>query len=218
MNSEERPSDEAPTRVATTQLLAVAGDLLARYGPSALTARRIAKAAGTSTMVIYSRFGATGALHAALRSDGFAHLGMLTASATAGIDDPVMALASASVAYLDFGVAQPHRYRFLFVEPARGDEPGRAAFTSLRALIDGCVAAGRFHPDDPDEQKIVTIWAAQVWALQHGVTSLVLTGTVPAEAAHHVLVDGLTRLCIGYGDDPGRARHSTALRAAGDEF
>lgn len=38
-------------------LLKAAGDLLAAEGPGALTVRRIAHAAGVSTMNVYSRFG-----------------------------------------------------------------------------------------------------------------------------------------------------------------
>lgn len=207
-------SADEPVRVDAAHLVAVAADLLAEHGPAALTARRIADAAGTSTMAIYSRFGGTGALHAALRADGFARLASLTDAATTEVDDPVTALAAASLAYLDFGVAQPHRYRFMFVEPAPGDEPGRTAFAALRSSIEKCLAAGRFrpHPEhaDSDAADPPTIWAAQLWAITHGVTSLVLTGTVPAAAARHVLCDGLTRLYIGYGDDAERAARSVA--------
>lgn len=204
------------TRVDAATLLSAADRLLSAQGPSALTARKIADAAGTSTMAIYSRFGATAALHRSLRRDGFGRLANLTAAA-ARSGDPVTALAAASSAYLDFGVAEPHLYRFMFVDadPAAsdathaepGDAAGREAFGTLRDLLRTCISAERFTAVNDD---LVTIWAAQVWALQHGTTTLALTGTVSPELAHEVLVDGLLRLCIGYGDDATRAETSIA--------
>ncbi|GAA1480172.1 TetR/AcrR family transcriptional regulator [Gordonia sinesedis] len=214
--TQRRHASDKTTRVDAATLLSAADRLLSAHGPSALTARKIADAAGTSTMAIYSRFGATAGLHRSLRRDGFGRLANLTTVA-ARSDDPVAALAAASSAYLDFGVAEPHLYRFMFVDadPAASDETrvepgdvaGREAFATVRNLLRACIAAERFAAVDDD---LVTIWAAQVWALQHGTTTLALTGTVAPDLAHDVLEDGLLRLCIGYGDDATRAEASIA--------
>ena len=56
-------------------LLAAAHDLLASEGPTALTVRRIAGAAGVSTMNVYSRFGGKDGVLDELFVDGFRRLG-----------------------------------------------------------------------------------------------------------------------------------------------
>src|SRR5215213_5805048 len=55
-------------------LLAAAHDLLAREGAAALTVRRIAAAAGVSTMNVYSRFGGKDGVLDALLIEGFEKL------------------------------------------------------------------------------------------------------------------------------------------------
>lgn len=55
-------------------LLDLAAQLLAAEGPSALTMRRIATAAGCSTTVLYRHFGAKDGIAEALYQEGFARL------------------------------------------------------------------------------------------------------------------------------------------------
>ena len=64
----------APTTTREA-LLAAAHDLLATEGPAALTVRRIAAAAGMSTMNVYSRFGGKDGVLDELFIDGFRRLG-----------------------------------------------------------------------------------------------------------------------------------------------
>ncbi|MEV0759025.1 TetR/AcrR family transcriptional regulator [Nocardia sp. NPDC050435] len=212
----EQDQVSAAARVTAGELLSAAATILEQEGSQALTVRRIARAAGTSTMAIYSRFGATGALHGELRARGFARLATATSAAARATADPVAALAAAAFAYLDFGVAEPRLYRFMFVDPppvgpGPGDGPGRAAFEAITDLVAACVDSARFQPEDPAR---VTMWAAELWAMQHGVTTLALTATVPPELARHVLADALLRLCVGFGDDPARVRGSLAAAGA----
>ena len=79
-------------------LLAAAHDLLATEGPAALTVRRIAAAAGVSTMNVYSRFGGKDGVLDELFVDGFRRLAdeMVDAPTT---DDPLADLGSAARAY-----------------------------------------------------------------------------------------------------------------------
>ncbi|MGZ4674264.1 MAG: TetR/AcrR family transcriptional regulator, partial [Ilumatobacteraceae bacterium] len=55
-------------------LLKAASDLLATEGPAALTVRRIATAAGVSTMNVYSRFGGKDGVVEHLFVEGFHRL------------------------------------------------------------------------------------------------------------------------------------------------
>ena len=55
-------------------ILRAASDLLATEGPGALSVRRIATAAGCSTMGLYSRFGGKDGVVDELFAEGFEHL------------------------------------------------------------------------------------------------------------------------------------------------
>ena len=57
-----------------TAILRAASDLLAAEGPGALSVRRIAAAAGCSTMGLYSRFGGKDGVVDELFAEGFEHL------------------------------------------------------------------------------------------------------------------------------------------------
>ncbi len=82
------PAPMAPLDPVGSTLLKAAGDLLAAEGPGALTVRRIANAAGVSTMNVYSRFGGKDGVVEHLFVEGFTRLGdgMRAVVAT---DDPI---------------------------------------------------------------------------------------------------------------------------------
>ena len=71
---ERRPLAPRPGRDTREALLAAAHDLLATEGAGALTVRRIAAAAGMSTMNVYSRFGGKDGVLDELFVDGFRRL------------------------------------------------------------------------------------------------------------------------------------------------
>ena len=74
-------------------LLTAAHDLLASDGPTALTVRRIAGAAGVSTMNVYSRFGGKDGVLDELFAEGFRRLGERMEE-TPSTDDSVADLGS----------------------------------------------------------------------------------------------------------------------------
>jgi AcrR family transcriptional regulator len=192
-------------------MLAGAARLLAAEGPSALTTRRLAAEAGTSTMAVYTRFGSLLDVHRAVRADGFARLEALLA-ALPDTDDPVSDLVAAALAYLDFAVAEPHLYRTMTIDrppPKENDtdpDPGEQVFTMLTGHVRRCLDAGRFR-GSPD---LATVWSAQLWTMQHGMATLALADTISPGQIRFVLQDMAERLCVGYGDDPARARRSVA--------
>ena len=106
----ERPMAQAPaaprsragkpdeTREA---LLAAAHDLLATEGPAALTVRRIAAAAGVSTMNVYSRFGGKDGVLDELFIHGFQRMSDEMADAPTS-DDPIEDLMACGRAYRAF--------------------------------------------------------------------------------------------------------------------
>ena len=91
-------------------LLSAAGKLIATDGIEALTVRRIAAEAGSSTMGVYSRFGGKEGVVDALLREGFEALrDALTARPLT--DDPFEDMVAGCAAYRDFARANPTRWR-----------------------------------------------------------------------------------------------------------
>ena len=189
-------------------LIEAAARILAEEGPAALTSRRLATEIGTSTMTVFSRFESMSELHQAVREEGFTRLGDRL-DAVVATDDPVADLVAAGSVFFAEGVASPHLYRAMFLDPPpRDDDLGAGIFDRIVALVRRCVAAGRF----PAAQKsLIPAWAAQLWSMRHGMVVMTVTGLLPVEQARFVLDDMTYRLLVGYGDDPTHARRSIKL-------
>lgn len=159
------------TRIADERrrIVAAAAALLADEGPAALTTRRIADAAGVTTMALYSRFGGKEQIVAELYADGFAALRDRTEGVPPG--EPRARLLAACQEYRRFAIEQPWRYAVMFervvgeFQPA-GEVRGRAwpALEALRELVAGVTG------------ESVAARAHALWALCHGIVSLELTG------------------------------------------
>jgi AcrR family transcriptional regulator len=154
------------------KLLAAAHDLLATEGPAALTVRRIAAAAGMSTMNVYSRFGGKDGVLDELFIDGFRRMGEEMADAPTS-DDPVADLLDCGRAYRQFARRNPTYYSLMFDRVVPDFEPSERA---VQAALDGlgrvvarverAMAAGKVRKGDPFEI------AAALWACDHGLASL----------------------------------------------
>ncbi len=188
------------------RILAAATDVLAAEGPRALSTRRLAAEAGTSTMAVYTYFGGMDELRRELRRDGFAQL-CAALDALPATDDPVADLAAAVGTYVALGAAHPARYRALLVDlpPEHDEGAGAGVHERFAALIDRCAGAGRLPHHEPG---LTAMWAAQVWLAAHGVVHLTQSRLLPAEPVGHLLADMLQRLLVGFGDRPERARAS----------
>ena len=91
-------------------------------GPGELTVRRIAEAAGSSTMGVYSRFGGrTGVLDALYRR-GFDLL-EATLAAVPEADDPRRRIVDIAIAYREFALANPLLYALMFERPLPDFDP-----------------------------------------------------------------------------------------------
>ena len=188
------------------KLFSVAAEMLASDGPRALTTRRLAAGAGTSTMSVYTHFGSMDQLRRELRRDGFDRL-CAALDAVPVTRDPVADLAAAVLTYVTAGVEDPAVYRSLFVDapPEGDDDAGTGVYDRLRGLVDRCVDAGRFDDADP---TLASTWAAETWLAGHGAVNLTHAGLLPAEPIRFLVTDMLYRLVIGFGDRPDSARAS----------
>ncbi|MEV5966570.1 TetR/AcrR family transcriptional regulator [Kribbella sp. NPDC051952] len=186
-------------------LIEAAAKVLAEEGVAALTTRRLARETERSTMAVYTHLGGMEEVQRAVREEGFLRLAADIERA-GQTSDPVADLIAASTAYVRFGLANPHLYRAMVVDrPVEQDDAGVGAFEEIVTGLRRCIDDGRI----PEvEHTMVVIWAAQVWSMRHGIVSMVLSGAVAEEHAHHVLLDMILRLLIGYGDDGTAARRS----------
>ena len=153
-------------------LLEAASDLLEDSGPGALTVRRIANAAGVSTMNVYSRFGGKDGVVEHLFIEGFQRLGQ-SMSSVVPTDDPIADLASCGMAYRQFAIDHPTLYSVMFDRVVPDYQPTDQAkliagstLGLLAQRLERAMTAGALRPGDPLHT------AALVWATCHGVVSL----------------------------------------------
>lgn len=171
------PAD-TPTR--SEQLVEVAGRLLDEEGPHALSLRRIAEAAGTSTQSVYTEFGGKQGLADALFRAGYERLAAHLAAIVLP-DEPIERIMALGRGYRH--VARSHRshYELMTARPVPEYQPTReslafAASTMepLREAVEWAVTAGALagRPREITEA---------LWAAGHGYVSLENSGLLPAD-------------------------------------
>jgi AcrR family transcriptional regulator len=163
--------DEALRR----RLLDEAGRLLTAEGVGALTVRRVAAKAETSTTAVYDLFGDKDALLAAMYTEGFAQLGRALTRARSG--EPLVALGALGMAYRRSALARPHLYGLMFGSTAPAFQPDEAgsraadaSFLPLVEAVQACLDSGDLAGGTAD--RIATY----LWAVSHGMVSLELAG------------------------------------------
>ncbi|MBG0562136.1 TetR/AcrR family transcriptional regulator [Actinoplanes aureus] len=197
------------SRDPRAELVEAGARVLAEEGPGALSVRSLARAAGTSTMAVYTHFGGMPAVVRAIIQEGFARLAAELATVPA-TEDPVADCVAIGLAYRRAAHREPHLYKVMFgatgfeLTPEDRDV-GLYTLRVARDLIPRCIEAGRFRPADP------WVLTRQSWCLVHGAVSLELAGfyaEVPeADAEFGRYLEGFA---IGAGDHPERAAESVA--------
>ncbi|MGH3721201.1 MAG: TetR/AcrR family transcriptional regulator [Pseudonocardiaceae bacterium] len=164
------------------RLLDAAGSLLTSEGPDALSLRRLAAAADTSTSAVYALFGGKPGILRELFTEAFTRLAAQL-DTVAPSEDPLADLLALGRAYRASALADPHLYAVMFGSPVPGFEPTRqdythaeATFTPLLDTVRRALAAGLLA--DADANLIATA----LWATVHGLVSLELRGAMPAGA------------------------------------
>jgi AcrR family transcriptional regulator len=143
-------------------LIAVAARLLAQEGPAALTLRRVATEAGTSTMAVYTHFGGMEELKREVRRRGYTALAAALEAAQPELEDLCRA-------YNAFAREQPDLYRVMFMEAPLDEADAAECAGSFDILVAG---AGGDHA-----------LATELWAAGHGVATLELSGLLTPEQA-----------------------------------
>ena len=155
------------------RLLEVSSELIAHQGADALSMRKVATAAGTTTSAIYALFGSREALIEAVVIEGFtrfaAHL-----QAVPHTEDPAADLLALGTAYRSNALQNPHYYRVMF-----NDVYGPSTTDHIDATLGMLVAAvQRATQIDTPEAKDR---AYHLWAYIHGLVSLELAGLMDSD-------------------------------------
>ena len=169
----DHPADHADVR---RRLVEVAAHLVRDQGPSALSARKLAAATGTSTMAVYTHFGGMPGLVRAMVAEGFQRLFARVAEVPV-TEDPLADLRGAATAYRAHALADPDLYAVMFGAATLGEyrlhQDDRAlgldAFAQIVGFMERGMSAGVLRDGDP------AAIAAQWWTALHGFVMLELS-------------------------------------------
>ncbi|MFF2776013.1 TetR/AcrR family transcriptional regulator [Streptomyces sp. NPDC058052] len=183
MSSPYQEAQRAGQDAVRAAFLDCAIHLLATEGPAALTVRRIATDVGSSTKVLYTKFGGKEGLVDALYREGFMRLRRAQGQVLRG-DDPLAYLIELGRVYREGALAAPGYYRLMFERPVAEFQPSaealavaETAFDASVSAVHACMAAGVLQPGDAHEVSKL------FWAAAHGAVSLELAGHfAPADA------------------------------------
>ena len=176
--------------------------LLAQEGPQALSTRRLAAEAGTSTMAVYTYFGGMSELVRSMVHEGYARLNKYLGS-VAKTGDPVGDLARLGRAYRHNAQANPHLYAVMlggsslggFSLTAEDRQHGRYTLAAVVAAVQRCMEAGRFREAD------AVLVAHQMWSAMHGLVTLELGGYLIEPYTADLCYEAqLVGLMVGAGD------------------
>lgn len=153
------------------KILEAASALFLSGGTGALSVRAIAKAAGVSTIGIYSHFDGKQGILDALYIEGFEKVETAMTVSTDGVA-PRDVVARAASNYLDLAESNGAHYRLIFGESdasykpsVKAESAGIVAFEKLTSGIAGLLPTGATLGAKQTA-------ALQVWSLMHGAVSL----------------------------------------------
>ncbi|GLZ79276.1 TetR family transcriptional regulator [Actinorhabdospora filicis] len=207
------PTDVSPTRDRPprepadphAELLAAGIRVLREEGAVRLTLRRVAGAAGTSTMGIYTCFGGRAGLLEAIYDHGFGLLRRRLSGAVTAPAPPLTRILAVAAAYREFALTDPALYALMFERPLPDfDPPARlkhramgSAFALLVGEVTAAIGAGALAGGDPERVAYL------LWTAMHGLVSVELTHAArgwildgPDEGGR-VLVQGMAALLSG---------------------
>ena len=205
---------KADPNVRTT-LIDVAARLLAEEGPKAMSTRRIAAEADTSTMAVYTHFGSMSGLVREIVYEGFARL-QTNFSLVQETDDPVADLCVHGRAYRGNAQANPFLYSAMFggeslsgFELTEDDrQHGRYVLVAVVQCVARCIESGRFRPGDAG------MVGHHMWFAMHGLANLELGRyLIEPWTADACFETQLVALVVGAGDDLEAATKSVATSA-----
>ncbi len=159
------------------KLLVRAATLLSVQGPDALSLRKLAGDAGTSTTAIYSLFGGKAGLLDELYRAAVYRFGAAM-NAIVPSDDPAADVVRIGVAYRSYALADPHLYEIMFnrhwSDLTMLGEDVNQTFQPLLDTVRRGQELGRFRPVPPERIALAC------WAIVHGLVVLELNSKIPS--------------------------------------
>lgn len=187
------------------QILTVALRLFGERGAGNVTTRQIAQAVGISQPSLYGHFASADAIADELCVRAFDELAARFAATIAADDDPWQRVALLGRTYIEFGLEHPDMYRIAFIPTRESQLPPGMTFDlamSDPGLAAGLRAFGALR--DPivrirgrDDAAVEGI-AQTVWALVHGLTSLLITKPYFPWATREALIEATLDMARAY--------------------
>lgn len=166
-------------------IIEAARRLLERAGTrESVTLRAIAREIGIAAPSIYRHFADREAIVQAVEAMTYEELERAIEAATATSSDSVDRLVAGCLAYVDFSLENPGRYRILFNQLEGAPEPESVlcvdaqdlvGMKTFQLLVDGvteCIASGRSQSTDPFSDS------TNIWTALHGMVTLRMTATL----------------------------------------
>ena len=160
------------------EILDAASELFVKEGYENVSMRRIADKIEYSPTTIYLYFKDKSELLEQVCVETFSRLSAHLTRILEQPGDPMERLKRGLLAYVKFGIENPHHYRAIFMmntpegfcesRMAQPDAPGMQAFDFLRRSVYDCIAAGELKKADPE------VISQTLWAGVHGITSLLI--------------------------------------------
>lgn len=172
-----------------TRLIETALDIIEEHGLEKVSMRELGNRIGVSRTAPYRHFANKSELLSAIAEEGFSKLtGLLNRANDAVSDDSLARLMNTGIAYVEFAVANPVHYRMMFGNeiPKAGRTPtllaaADGAFNALLRAVRACRDEEKIKDFDP------VIIANMLWAMTHGISTLLIDGQVAADNAFHGL-------------------------------
>jgi AcrR family transcriptional regulator len=181
-------------------LLAVAGTILGSDGVDALTVRRVAESAGTTTRAVYTLFGdKNGLLRALFRQ--MAEVMRRHHEGVPEMDDPFEEIQRLAAAYRAAAREQPnlydYYYRCMAPDGVITEDDVSLAFRSFDRVLrtlHRIVASGAFGARTEEQT------GRQLWALVHGLAAIELRGFLGSseEACRRAWRSAVAAILIGF--------------------
>ncbi|MGB9465002.1 MAG: TetR/AcrR family transcriptional regulator [Candidatus Acidiferrum sp.] len=186
------------------EILDAASELFVRDGYETVSMRRIADKIEYSPTTIYLYFKDKAELLEQVCKETFGRLVQVLSKIMDQPGDPVERLKWGLIAYIEFGVKNPHQYRATFMMPkpegfdtkkyVQEDSPGMQAFAFLTRGLTECVKAGKMPAMN------VELASQTLWAGIHGMTSLLITHeSFPWAGREKVIHSTVDTLVAGLG-------------------
>jgi len=190
-----RQRSAAPSDDVAAALLSAARQIFESEGLPALSVRRVAEAAGCTTMQVYSRYGGKDGLVQALFDEGFEALAAAQLAVPASLP-PAERVRRLCREYLRVAAERPHHYALMlgahsgdFQPPVESRERALATLTNL------VEAVGNALPQMTDRDQRAREVAHQILAFCHGWA--MLSASQLLDGARTVVVDEAISALLG---------------------